>query len=117
MPLTELVVLISLVLGIVGFIRFETQSGKVMVGAAMVLGSLGGLEISIREHFAGFRSHTTLLAASCGVLSMIVVSILGGTGGVAVLGVVVGVGVLVFVLSFIALRQAFMRRSGGLGFR
>jgi hypothetical protein len=34
-----------------------------------------------------------------------------------VLGVIVGVGILVFVLSFYGLRQAFMRRSGGLGFR
>src|SRR4051795_13309344 len=62
-PLTELVVLLALIFGIVGFIRFEHQSGKVMVAAAMCLGSLGGLEVSIREHFAGFRSHTSLLAA------------------------------------------------------
>src|SRR4051795_11343415 len=61
-PLTELVVLLALVLGVVGFIRFDTHTGKVMVAAAMCLGSLGGLEVSIREHFAGFRSHTSLLA-------------------------------------------------------
>jgi hypothetical protein len=30
---------------------------------------------------------------------------------------VVGVGVIVFVLAFYGLRQAFVRRSGGLGFR
>lgn len=116
-PLTELVVLIALVFGVIGFIRFNTHSGKVMVAAAMVLGSLGGLEVSIREHFAGFRSHTTLLAASCAVGSMILISVIAGKGGLAVLGVVVAVGVLVFVLSFYALRQAFMRRSGGLSFR
>jgi ABC-type Co2+ transport system permease subunit len=83
----------------------------------MVLGSLGGLEVSIREHFAGFKSHTTLLAASTAVLSMIVISAVGGTSGLAVLGIVVAVGVLVFVLAFWGFRQAFMRRSGGLGFR
>ena len=116
-PLTELVVLLALVLGVIGFIRFDTQTGKVMVGAAMVLGSLGGLEVSIREHFAGYRSHTTLLAASCGVLSMVLVSVIGGSSGIAVLGVVVGVGIVVFVLAFAGLRQTFVRRSGGLGFR
>ena len=116
-PLTELVVLIALVFGVIGFIRFSTHSGKVMVVAAMVLGSLGGLEVSIREHFAGFRSHTTLLAASSAVASMILISVIAGKAGVAVLAVVVGVGVLVFVLAFYALRQAFVRRSGGLGFR
>jgi len=116
-PLTELVVFIALVFGIVGFIRFDTRSGKVMVVAAMVLGSLGGLEVSIREHFAGFRSHTTLLAASSAVASMILISVIAGKAGAAVLAVVVGAGVLVFVLAFYALRQVFVRRSGGLGFR
>src|SRR3954447_3994303 len=116
-PLTELVVLLALVFGIVGFIRFNTHSGKVMVVAAMCLGSLGGLEVSIREHFAGFRSHTTLLAASCSVASMILISVIAGKAGVAILALVVGVGVLVFVLSFYGFRQIFVRRSGGLGFR
>jgi hypothetical protein len=116
-PLTELVVLLALIFGIAGFVRFDHQSGKLMVVAAMCLGSLGGLEVSIREHFAGFRSHTSLLAASCAVCSMILISVIAGKGGLAVLGMVVAVGVLVFVLSFYALRQAFVRRSGGLSFR
>ncbi len=116
-PLTELVILLALVFGIVGMIRFDTRSGKVMVGAAMALGSLGGLEVSIREHFAGYRSHTSLLAASCGVGTMILVSVIAGTAGLAILGLAVAVGVIVFVLAFYALRQAFIRRSGGLSFR
>jgi hypothetical protein len=116
-PLTELVVLLALIFGVIGLIRFSTHSGKVMVVAAMCLGSLGGLEVSIREHFAGYRSHTTLLAASSAVASMILISVIAGKAGVAVLALVVGVGVLVFVLAFYALRQAFVRRSGGLGFR
>jgi len=116
-PLTELVVFLALIFGIVGFIRFQHHTGKIMVVAAMCLGSLGGLEVSIREHFAGFRSHTTLLAASCAVASMILISVIAGKAGVAVLALVVGVGVLVFVLAFYGLRQAFVRRSGGLSFR
>src|SRR3954467_5707644 len=116
-PLTELVVLIALIFGVIGFIRFNTHSGKVMVVAAMCLGSLGGLEVSIREHFAGYRSHTSLLAASCAVASMILVSVIAGRAGIAILALVVGIGVLVFVLSFFGLRQVFVRRSGGLGFR
>jgi hypothetical protein len=116
-PLTELVVLLALIFGVIGFIRFSHHSGKVMVVAAMCLGSLGGLEVSIREHFAGFRSHTTLLAASCAVASMILFSVIAGKAGLAILALVVGVGVLVFVLAFYGLRQVFVRRSGGLGFR
>jgi hypothetical protein len=116
-PLTELVVLLALIFGVVGFIRFNTHSGKVMVVGAMCLGSLGGLEVSIREHFAGYRSHTTLLAASSAVASMILISVIEGKVGLAILGLVVGIGVIVFVLAFWGLRQAFIRRSGGLGFR
>jgi ABC-type Co2+ transport system permease subunit len=73
--------------------------------------------VTIREHFAGFKSHTTLLAASTAVLSMVLISVVGGTSGLAILGIVVAVGILVFVLAFWGFRQAFMRRSGGLGFR
>jgi hypothetical protein len=116
-PLTELVVLVALIFGVIGFIRFNTHSGKVMVAAAMCLGSLGGLEVSIREHFSGYRSHTTLLAASCAVGAMILISVIAGKAGIGILAVVVEVGVLVFVLVFYGLRQAFIRRSGGLGFR
>ena len=36
-----------------------------MVGLS--LGSLAGLELSIREHFGGYRSHTSLLAGAAGV--------------------------------------------------
>ena len=35
-----------------------------MLAAAAALGSLAGLEISLREHLAGYRSHTTVLAAA-----------------------------------------------------
>src|SRR3954453_5475297 len=108
-PLTELVVLLALVFGVIGFIRFNTHSGKVMVVAAMCLGSLGGLEVSIREHFGGYRSHTTLLAARRAVASMILISVIAGKVGLAVLGVVVGIGVIVFVMAFWGLRQAFIR--------
>jgi hypothetical protein len=115
-PLSELVVLVALVLGVIGFVNLDTHRGRVMVGAAMILGSLGGLEVSIREHFAGFRSHTTLLAGSTAVLAMAIVAFVGRRSLPAV-AIAVAVGVLVFVLAFWGLREAFRRRSGGLGFR
>ena len=39
-----------------------------MIGTGLVLGSLAGLELSAREHFAGYRSHTLLLAGAVGML-------------------------------------------------
>src|SRR4051794_11626952 len=110
-PLTEIVVLLALVFGIVGFIRFEHQSGKVMVVAAMCLGSLGGLEVSIREHFAGFRSHTTLLAASCAVGSMILISVIAGKCTDTIRVLVGGVGLFGFRTGIYVPCQVFVRRS------
>jgi hypothetical protein len=115
-PLTELVVLVAIVIGVIGFIKLDTQRGKVMVTAAMVLGSLGGLEVSIREHFAGFKSHTTLLAASFAVAAMILISV-AGPRALGTIAVAVAAGVLIFVLSFWGLRETFRRRSGGATFR
>jgi hypothetical protein len=114
-PLTELVVFLALVFGVVGFIRFDTRSGKVMVVAAMVLGSLGGLEVSIREHFSGFRSHTTLLAGAAGVAAAMVSFFTFGKHMGRI--VFLPIGLVVFAAAFWPLRQAFKRRSGGLGFR
>jgi hypothetical protein len=56
-----------------GFILGADQArGQTMIGTGIVLASLAGLELSIREHFSGFRSHTTLLAAAVGVGTMLV---------------------------------------------
>jgi uncharacterized membrane protein YhiD involved in acid resistance len=63
----ELVVLIALVMLVAGFI-VDPPRGPVLIGTGLVLGSLAGLELSIREHFAGYRSHTLLLAGATGLL-------------------------------------------------
>jgi hypothetical protein len=41
--------------------------GFVMIAVGLGLASLAGLELSIREHFAAYRSHTLLLSAAVGV--------------------------------------------------
>ena len=114
-PLTELVVLLGLVIG-VGGIFVEGDRRRTMFAAAVALCCLAGLEVSIREHFAGFRSHTTLLAGSAAMAAMVGV-LLAGASGSLVIGEVVLVGIAVFGSAFWALRRAFQRRSGGLSFR
>ena len=42
--------------------------GPIMIGTGLVLGSLAGLELSVREHFAGYRSHTLLIAGFAAVV-------------------------------------------------
>src|SRR3954471_18738805 len=68
-PLVELCVLVGLVLFVLGVMRAGEQEGRIMLVMGMVLASLGGLDTAVREHLAGFRSHTTLLAALPAVLA------------------------------------------------
>jgi peptidoglycan/LPS O-acetylase OafA/YrhL len=65
-PLVEIVVLVALVMLAVGFFGGGSR-GPALLGTGLALGSLAGLELSIREHFAGYRSHTLLLSGAVGV--------------------------------------------------
>ncbi len=55
-----------MVLLVLGFFVVKGDQGAVMVGVGVALAALAGLELSIREHFAGYRSHTLLLAGFVG---------------------------------------------------
>ena len=108
-PLVELTVLVALVLLGIGFFG----GNPIALGVGLILGSAAGLELSVREHFAGYRSHTLLLAATA------FVAVVAGLLYLADLPVPValGVGAVVFGGLFWALRAAFRRASGGLSFK
>lgn len=110
-PLVELCIFLGLVLAVLGFV-LGARRGHVMVVAGVALASLASLELSIREHLAGYRSHTTLLAATVGVITLAVLFFLQ-----VARGLMLGIGAAVFAAMFLALRELFKRRSGGLGFR
>jgi hypothetical protein len=114
-PLVELVVLIAIVLFVSGLIVGGAR-GQVMLTGALVLGSLAGLELAIREHFAGYRSHSTLLAAVCAFAAMALTFFGTGKGDLARVLLLPAAGIS-FMVSFWLFREAFKRRSGGLGFR
>ena len=105
----ELAVLAGLVLILLGAIT----NNPAQLGIGLVLGSIGGLELATREHFAGYRSHTTLLAGVAFVIST--------AAGFFLLGlpfwVSLAIGVAMAVLAFWLLRRAFIRASGGLSYR
>jgi uncharacterized integral membrane protein len=108
-PLAELVILggiVSLIVGIVG-------QHPTAIGIGVALAGLGGLEVAIREHFAGYRSHTTLLAGAVFVLTVGSLYYLANE----ILAVALGVGVVAFAIVFVLARRAFQRASGGLSFR
>jgi hypothetical protein len=118
-PLTELVALAAILLGI-GWFFVEGPQGAVMLIASLTLGSLVGLELSLREHLAGYRSHSTLLAGVAGAVAMVGAGYGLGFAALpaaAVLALGLLAGVAAFMPTFVLLRRAFRRRSGGLSFR
>src|SRR5512132_4325495 len=66
-PLTELVVLFSMALIVAGVLTDGGRRGA-LLGCGFALVSLAGLELAMREHFAGYRSASTLLAAACAIV-------------------------------------------------
>jgi hypothetical protein len=111
-PLSELVILLGIVLILWGAAR--GSGGGEMIAGGLVIASLGGGELALREHMAGFRSHSSLLAGVAAFVAVTVVAL--GLGPVRV-WVLVALGVAVFAATFYAMRELFKRRSGGLGFR
>src|SRR4051794_4469882 len=62
-PLVEICVLVGIVLLIVGVVDHGSSRGRILIVFGLSLASVAGLETAAREHFAGYRSHSTLLAA------------------------------------------------------
>src|SRR4051794_28891611 len=111
-PLVELCILVGIVLVIWAVVGGGNRRGA-MLGCGFALISLAALELAIREHFAGFRSHSTLLAGATAVLVDVPLFFLTDLPQEALLGA----GLVAFAACFAALRNAFRRRTGGGGFR
>ena len=54
--------LAGIVLIVLGLLSFDTDRGRAMLLCGMALGSLGGFDTAAREHFAGYKSHSMMLA-------------------------------------------------------
>jgi hypothetical protein len=110
-PLVEIVVLVALVMLIAAFVTGGSRS-TALLGTGLALGSLAGLELSIREHFGGYRSHTFMLAGAAGVATLALLfyvfpDLMPPAARLAVAGVIaVGTGLL--------LARTFHARSGRL---
>jgi len=111
-PLTELIVLLAMALIVAGVLTDGGRRGA-LLGCGFALVSLAGLELAMREHFAGYRSHSTLLGAACAIA--VDAPLFLWTGIPQVVLLLLGLGI--FALVFTRLRRAFRARSGGLGFR
>ncbi len=105
-PLVELTVLIGLVLFVLGVLDLESARGKLLLVCGMALGSLGGLDTALREHLAGYRSHSTVLAALPAVL---VAGVLFFTGAPWI--AIVLAAPALFAGAFYLLRRRYRRRQ------
>ena len=111
-PLSELLILIGIALIVWGVLTGRDGQERFLAGLAVA--SLGGAELALREHLAGYRSHTTLLAGVAAFIAVTAVAL--GLGPVRVWLLLV-LGAAVFGGTFWVMRELFKRRSGGLGFR
>lgn len=74
LPVSELLILAGAIGAAVGY--FTWGNTALFVGLAVV--ALGVIEVTAREHFSGFRSHTTLLAGiPAVVVGVAVIAIVG----------------------------------------
>jgi lysylphosphatidylglycerol synthetase-like protein (DUF2156 family) len=108
-PLAELVILAGIVCLAVGAIG----GNPALIGVGVACAGLGGMEVAVREHFAGYRSHTTLLAGAAFVLTTALVVYVGNQ----ILAVALAIGAVAFAIAFYLARRAFQRASGGLSYR
>jgi hypothetical protein len=107
-PLVELVVLAGIVMLVVGFIT-GGRTGTVLIAAGAILCSLAGLELSIREHFGGFRSHTFVLSGAVFVALLAALYFLIPS---LWLPIALAISLLGFVTMAVLLTRVFQRRSG-----
>ena len=107
-PLVELVIAVAIIAVIAGFVTGGPR-GVTLVAVGLVLGALGGLELSIREHFAGYRSHTMVLSGAVGVA--VLAALAFGVPSLW-LPIALAIAVAAFAASAWALTRAFQRRSG-----
>ena len=105
-PLVELCVLVGLILLVLGALNLRSDRGKVMLVIGMALGSLGGLDTALREHLAGYRSHTTVIAALPAVTTAALLFFARAPWIVLILGAVA-----VFAVVFWWMRRVFMRAA------
>lgn len=102
-PVSEIAIFAGLIAVVVGY--FNRGGPALIVG--IVLCALGVIEVTAREHFAGFRSHSILLAAIPAVgVEYLLVQIMPSSWprGTSLIGVAI-----VFGLLFWPLRRRYAR--------
>ena len=98
-PLVELCVLAGIVLLVLGLLDFDSDRGRLMLVCGMLLGSLGGLDTVLREHFSGFKPHAPVIAGLPAVGIAAILYFAQAPWPVVVVAAIATFGVGVFALS------------------
>lgn len=111
-PVSEVAILAGLVAAVIGFVRAATA--PLVVGLAVC--ALGVMEVTGREHFSGYRSHSALLAGIPAIaVAAVVVAVFGDPAdrGLLLLVIVPVFGILFWILRqrFAIARQARVARA------
>ncbi|HET6449178.1 MAG TPA: hypothetical protein VFG31_08720 [Conexibacter sp.] len=107
-PLVELCALAAIGLGVWGLV---VHNGVLLTGAAF-LGSVAGIEVALREHLGGFRSHSLVLTGTVTVATLALLLFAGVARGTVLI-----VGPALLLVGYVGFRELFKRRSGGVGMR
>ena len=111
-PLTEICILGGAVLLVVGLVGGGPSRG-VLLGFGFALVFLATIELTLREHLAGYRSHSALIAGCAAAATLGLAALLTGLGRPAL----VGLAVIVFAVVFMVMRSLFRNRTGGMSWR
>jgi hypothetical protein len=112
-PLTEVALGLGVAIAAVGFIR-GLDRGAALIGAGVLMATIGVIELCAREHFSGFKSHTLLLAFLPVVALHTVVALwlVDGYRGPVALLVDIGLFGLLAMVMLDRFRQARPARTG-----
>jgi hypothetical protein len=107
LPLSELLILFGAIGTVVGFSRGVSNGGAALfVGLAAVV--IGTVEVMLREHLSGYRSHTLILAALPVIVLDGVLVLLISPFTTTLKLVLVAINVPLFALLFRLLRSRFL---------
>ena len=111
MPLTEICIFVGIILIAVALLGGSQRALLMGFGLALIL--IATLELCLREHLAGYRSHSVLVAACSAVILALPLALLTGLSKVLLLAAAA----VIFGLLWWLLRSLFRSRSGGMSWR
>lgn len=111
-PLTEICILGGGLLMVVGLVGGGSSRG-LLLGFGFALVFLATIEMALREHLAGYRSHSALIAGCAAAVVLGATALLAGLPRVAL----AAVAAIVFGAVFLVMRSIFKNRAGGMSWR